>query len=106
MKSVFINDFRASVDCSEEQVLARAKKEYGLPSHTKAYVYRRSLDTRKDRFSFVYTVAFETDREDSRFRTVPSYTLPQRIEKGKTVPVVGFGPAGMFCAWLLAKCGC
>ena len=100
------NDLRAPIDRPEDEVLEKAKKELGLPSGTQAFIYRRSLDTRKDRFSFVYTVALKTDREDSRLRPFPGYELPEGVKNGKEIPIVGFGPAGMFCAWLLAKCGC
>ena len=101
-----INDLRAPIDCPEEQILQRARRELRLPDTTPAFVYRRSLDTRKDRFSFVYSVALETDAVDERLHSFPNYTFPQGVQTDKVVPVVGFGPAGMFCAWLLAKCGC
>ncbi|MBQ4322866.1 MAG: hypothetical protein IJC19_02880 [Clostridia bacterium] len=106
MKQGLINDIRAAIDCPEQQVLSIARKQLHLPERTPAYIYRRSLDTRKDRFSFVYTVAVETDSDHPSLRPFPSYTFPSPISCGKTVPIIGFGPAGIFCAWLLAKCGC
>ena len=106
MKLGIVNDLRFPISVPEEQVLASAKKALGLPDSTEAFVYRRSLDTRKDRFSFVYSVALRTDRKDPRLHPFPHYEPPAPVAKGKTVPVIGFGPAGMFCAWLLAKCGC
>lgn len=105
IKQIF-SDLRAPIDLPEQEVLKRARKAAGLPAQTKAFVYRRSLDTRKDRFSFVYSIAFETDASLPSLRPFPEYELPQPIEKPATVPVIGFGPSGMFCAWLLAKCGC
>ncbi len=105
MSYKLLNDIRLPVDRPEEDALAKAKKELNLSDSTPAFVYRRSLDTRKDRFSFVYTVALETEREDSRLRSFPNYEFPGHVSRSKTIPVVGFGPAGMFCAWLLAKCG-
>jgi len=101
-----VNDLRFPISVPEEQVLAGAKKALGLPDSTEAFVYRRSLDTRKDRFSFVYSVALKTDRKDKRLHPFPEYEIPTPVHCGKTVPIVGFGPAGMFCAWLLAKCEC
>lgn len=106
MKLGLINDLRHPIDCPSEHVLAKAKQQMGLPENTKAFIYRRSLDTRKDRFSFVYTVAVETDGTDPRLHPFPTYEFPASIAHGRTVPIIGFGPAGMFCAWLLAKCGC
>lgn len=99
------NDVRAPIDRPEADVLRRVRKELHLPESAELFVYRRSLDTRKDKFSFVYSVAVDTEISDPRLKPFPKYTLPQPIQTEKTVPVVGFGPAGMFCAWLLAKCG-
>lgn len=105
MSYQLFSNLRLGIDRPQEEVLRKAKKELKLSESTPAFVYRRSLDTRKDRFSFVYTVALETDRKDERLHPFPSYEFPQKVAKAKTIPVVGFGPAGMFCAWLLAKCG-
>ena len=105
MSYQLLSDIRLPVDRSEEDALDKARKTLHLPSSAPAFVYRRSLDTRKDRFSFVYTVAVETDRRDSRLHPFPDYEFPKRASHSKTIPIVGFGPAGMFCAWLLAKCG-
>ncbi len=105
MNYQLLNDIRLPVDRPEHEALAKAKKELGLPGSTPAFVYRRSLDPRKDRFSFVYTVAMKTDLKHPRLRPFPDYEFPGRVSHSKTIPVIGFGPAGMFCAWLLAKCG-
>lgn len=105
MSYQLLNDIRVPVDRPETEALKKAKKELNLPDSTPAFIYRRSLDTRKDRFSFVYTVALETDRQDERLHAFPNYEFPGQASNPKTVPIVGFGPAGMFCAWLLAKCG-
>ncbi|MBO5213371.1 MAG: hypothetical protein J6B86_01200 [Clostridia bacterium] len=105
MSYQLFNDVRIPVDRPAQDALAKAKKELRLPASTPAFIYRRSLDTRKDRFSFVYTVAVNTERKDGRLRPFPNYEFPGQVSTPKTIPVVGFGPAGMFCAWLLAKCG-
>ncbi|MBQ1272831.1 MAG: NAD(P)/FAD-dependent oxidoreductase [Clostridia bacterium] len=105
MKYQLISDIRLSIDKPEEEAITKAKKELGLPNSTPAFVYRKSLDTRKDRFSFVYTVAVATEKIDPRLHAFPDYQFPAPVSAPKTVPVIGFGPAGMFCAWLLAKCG-
>ncbi len=81
-------------------------------------VYRKSLDSRKKHdIHFVYSVDIETQlNEKSVISPLPrnrasiiekySYTLPQvkRVSQFRPV-VVGFGPAGMFSALLLAKAG-
>ncbi len=105
MSYQLLSNLRASVERPTEEILAKAKRELGLPAETPAFIYRKSLDTRKDHFSFVYTVALQTDRSDIRLRPFPNYDFPPTTPKKKIVPIVGFGPAGMFCAWVLAKCG-
>lgn len=78
-------------------------------------VLRRSVDAR-DGVRFVWSVATAVKNEAavlrhckgknvSRYVSAP-YTLPTRVEIPATRPaVVGAGPAGLFCALLLAKCG-
>ena len=105
MSMQLLSDLRASINETEDAVLQKARKALSLSKDTACFVYRRSLDTRKDKFSFVYTVAIETDLQDSRLRPFPTYELPTPTGRSKTVPIIGFGPAGMFCAWILARCG-
>ena len=78
-------------------------------------VLRRAIDAR-DGLRFVYTAAVEVkdearllkrcrDTHVSRY-TPEVYTLPGAV-KGSDLPtvVVGMGPAGLFAALVLAKCG-
>lgn len=78
-------------------------------------VLRRSVDAREGvRFvwSVAVTVADEAavlkrcgNRDVSRYVPVV-YSLPARVDAPKSRPVVvGAGPAGLFCALVLAKCG-
>ena len=76
---------------------------------------KRSLDARKkDRIHFVCSVAVSVacneerllrrkDPDISRYEP-PSYTIPRCTSDERPV-VVGFGPAGMFAALVLAKAG-
>ena len=84
-------------------------------------IIRRSVDARKKpELKFVYTVEVETGKERkiaSRLRKVNDknimlitpnkYCLPENgTEHLSCRPVIiGSGPAGLFCAWLLAKKG-
>ena len=79
------------------------------------FVYKKSIDARdRNDIFLVYTIAFslpdncslkqvngidfiETDDPESQFVTAKSITNPPLV--------VGFGPAGMFCALALAKAG-
>ena len=78
-------------------------------------VLRRSVDAR-DGVRFVWSVAVSLkneaaalkrckDRNVSRYAPVV-YTLPECVAAPEVRPViVGAGPAGLFCALVLAKCG-
>lgn len=84
-------------------------------------IRRRSLDARKKPvLRDVYTIDFQVKNEKKVRRAFrkkgncslePCREKPYRMpENGQNVPktrpvVAGFGPAGLFCAWLLAKKG-
>lgn len=107
--------------CEEEgAAVEKARKAARLkPSQIRdSYIYKRSLDARhREDIRFVYTVAFQTELDERRH--VERLSSPQITYKGETRlelpcgervlesrPVVaGFGPAGMFCALLLARQG-
>ena len=71
-------------------------------------IVRESVDARKkDDIRVVYTVDFDT-KERLKADTAPnmSYSIPGLKRKSQKRPVVvGFGPAGMFCALILARAG-
>lgn len=78
-------------------------------------VLRRSIDAREG-VRYVYSVAVTVDREDAVLRrcksknaaryTPAAYTLPAPVPAPAVRPVVvGAGPAGLFCALVLASCG-
>lgn len=72
---------------------------------------RRSIDARKQDVHYICSFAFSCRQEKEllkRQKNVSAYEpyhyeIPNPIDK-QTV-VVGSGPAGLFCAWLLAKSG-
>ena len=110
-----------TVDSNEalEIVKRKLKKVYSNSSDYSFSIFRRSIDARKkDDIRFVYTVLVETEREDKRFdcdvlsragfRVCPDQTINYVYGTEKTgyrPVVVGSGPAGMFCALMLAEHG-
>jgi len=80
-------------------------------------VLRRSIDARGGRVVFVWSLAVEVKNEAAVLRRcrngnavsryVPdAYALPAPVAGGGARPVVvGAGPAGLFCALVLARCG-
>lgn len=103
----------------EEKICQQLKiKDSDLISWT---IIKRSVDARKKpELKFVYTVDVETEKErkilnriskgDSKniMSTNPVfYRIPQTGDEklSKRPVIIGSGPAGLFCAWLLAKAG-
>ncbi|MBO7161267.1 MAG: FAD-dependent oxidoreductase, partial [Clostridia bacterium] len=89
------------------------QNKYGKVSFS---IYRRSIDARRGRpLRTVYTVDIMTECQDelvSRFKgekyellSEEGYVCPQKSGFDCRPVVVGFGPAGMFAALLLAKAG-
>lgn len=90
-------------------------KEAGI---TKLTILRRSIDARKkDKIKIIYTVCVSVENEKKLLSRIKdreielyqetAYQLPQ---SGKEVlcerpVVVGMGPCGLFCAYMLAKAG-
>lgn len=80
-------------------------------------IFRRSLDVRHKKLTFVYSVAIETDAciDVSSLEKYDSVQLNEAdpleaISRGDEVSenrpvIVGFGPCGMFCALVLAEQG-
>ena len=110
-----------TVDSSEAIEIAKRKikKSIGNSSDYCYSIFRRSVDARKkDDIRFVYTVLAETGRvlkEEEMasllrigFRVCPDQSIEYVFggEKSEYRPiVVGSGPAGMFCALMLAEQG-
>ena len=84
------------------------------------YVYKKSIDARdRNKIEYIYTVAAQPHESisEDKLQTLPrpfSFVRPYtpdfsafsdaKREEERPV-VVGFGPAGMFCAYALAKAG-
>lgn len=80
-------------------------------------VLRRSVDARKkDDVSFVYTLGVEISHENQVLKkcrskkvslyTPPEYHFPaQHLRLSQRPVIVGAGPAGLFCALMLARAG-
>ena len=89
------------------------QNKYGNVSFS---IYRRSIDARRGRpLRTVCTVDIMTERQDELLRRLKGekyellseegYVCPQKSGFSYRPVVVGFGPAGMFAALLLAKAG-
>ena len=77
-------------------------------------IIKRSIDARKNEINYVYSVVCSLnkdikinlkDNDISRY-TDENYVFPAPFYNGKDRPVIiGLGPAGLFCAYMLVKNG-
>ena len=120
--SLLIKDICVSPYMSEDDVLCLASKKLNkihIPlKQTSMRIYKRSVDARKkDNIKLVYTVCAQCEISSpidekalehygvSVLRE-PSFDVESGSQRMDRRPVVvGFGPAGMFCALLLAERG-
>ncbi|MCR4909392.1 MAG: FAD-dependent oxidoreductase [Lachnospiraceae bacterium] len=116
-----ISQMKFEEEAPEAVLLCRAAKLLRLDiSEIKDLkVIKRSLDARrKNRILHVYTVTLRTDNEDTlkdrirnrniAFLKEERYSVPEKVSfdgKRERPVVVGFGPAGIFASFLLAKAG-
>lgn len=79
-------------------------------------IFKESIDARRGTITFVYTIDVTVPNEDAILsKKIPNvtktpdltYKMPPVLEQPPTERpvVIGFGPAGMFAALLLAQCG-
>lgn len=99
-----------------QEAKSRVRKELGQKA-MELHINKKSIDARqKPKISFVYSVYAQIESATGLAETleksgIKRYTLAELTiacgtEEMRARPViVGFGPAGMFCGLLLAKCG-
>ncbi len=102
-------------DENEKLLIRKAAKEIGITPEeiVSLKIYRRSLDARKGAPLYRFTVDVvlrngKNIKENKNLRLIESeycYHIPTFSKKKERPLVVGFGPAGMFCALLLARAG-
>lgn len=119
--SILIGNIRLPLEASEEDAFAAARKKCELPGSAvkKAHIYRASIDARRGRITRVLSVLLELDSEEAEAAAVQRIGKPDvRLKKPVQEPVptgtqrlehrpvvVGFGPGGLFAAYVLAKNG-
>ena len=108
-----VKNIRLPIDRAPSDAFYEAARRAGLPPGKAcgAFVYRRALDARRERPSFVYTIGFPGEMPAGGgpdASPVAEYVPPSSPvwdESGPRPIVAGFGPAGIFCAYLLARAG-
>ena len=122
MKKLIINNIKRPFDASETEFISEARqklKRAGISERDISFkIYKRSIDARKrDNIMCVCSVMAETptdikipDEKLKKFGISEGASDEIVFEKGKQTLnarplIVGLGPAGMFCALLLAENG-
>lgn len=114
-----ISDLRIRVDKDENAIKKLIAKELNVPeSAIKKYTFlKKSIDARKkENVVYNFSVMVEADINEDKIINknpkVKKYIAPQRlqIETATKIPknppvVCGMGPAGLFCAYVLARAG-
>ncbi len=106
-----VNNIKGHIHTPIEKIYSVAVKKAGLPKSAiqSAFVYRRALDARGDIPEFVYSIGFDLPTIKNNNIVVPKkYSIPKaagNIPLNSRPVVMGYGPAGIFCAYLLALCG-
>lgn len=117
---VIVNQIKAPVDRTADEVTAKAIKMCGLSQDRilSADIHKTSLDARKrNDIHFVHSVYLELSDSEAEKKLCDKFKFCTYSEPAVIKPVIsknkrcgrvviaGFGPAGMFCALLLARYG-
>ena len=94
-----IDGIKLNIYEDEKELLVRARKISGIEGKF-FRILKKSLDARdKSKIFYVYSVEISDTPFEEEKEEVKQYAPPS------SVVVVGFGPAGMFCALSLARAG-
>ncbi len=122
MSGILVNGISLSPDRDEQEaciIAANEMKRAGIsPARLRFDIYKKSIDARKrDDVRIVYSVAVRSENGEDfvslrkgKYQISPLYDRALELQKGAdpmSFPplVVGMGPAGLFCALLLAEEG-
>lgn len=112
-----INQLRLPVGHTREELERKVQKLLGISQIDEIRIIRRSVDARKKPdlfFSYIVDVRVKNQRElykrcDKKQVTISEekkYSFPVSGYRGQIRPViVGMGPAGLFCGYMLAEAG-
>lgn len=118
---IIIENIKTPIDADDYDIIQSAVKRinslhvFSAPS--KCEIYKRSVDARhKDKIMFVCSVSAEVEMikndinfsgiHDVKLASESELDIPDKVYKSNISPVIaGFGPAGMFCALVLAERG-
>jgi uncharacterized FAD-dependent dehydrogenase len=118
--AILVTNIKLGLEQSEEAALEQAIRRIGVSKHhvQDIHLYKKSLDARKQsQLQFVVSVLLHLDLDEEKLcRQKKNANLIYRAETPLTfsaghtplttpIVIAGFGPAGIFCAYTLAKAG-
>lgn len=119
--SILVGNIRLPLEAADADALEAAAKKCGLSMRELrgAHIYRSSIDARRGRITRVLSVLLDlaeptqeqavidrVGKPDVRLKTPAQKPVPTGTEQLTHRPiVVGFGPGGLFAAYVLAKNG-
>lgn len=112
---ILIDSIKIKADIkSDDDAIRAVIKKYNLRNCSDIKIVKKSVDARnKDNILYIYSIAFRCENEDilvkknkniSKYDPL-KYNIPSRIRTNHTTAVVGMGPAGLFCAYILSQAG-
>ncbi|MBO5646881.1 MAG: hypothetical protein J6S59_07160 [Clostridia bacterium] len=108
-----VSNISSSLDTTSDEIIAAARRKAKLPDSYPGSISRRSVDARRGKVGFVWSVSFTVSdsvkvrpAQDIRLsdEEIIDYSCGRRQSDLRPV-VVGFGPAGMLAALTLADAG-
>ncbi len=110
-----ISNIQYPIELPESNLIEYICKKYKLKNIKDFRIVKESIDARKKYdIHYVYTVDVALDNESKVLKQIKNasrvcekkYRFPTETVPSSTIVVAGFGPAGMMCAYMLAKKGC
>lgn len=102
---MIINDIKLPIHHSGDDLKRAVKKAYGKNFDCKfginCKIRKKSIDARKENVRFVYSVEIS---ETGDFTIDKRLNIPN-AQYSKRPVIIGSGPAGLFCAYVLARAG-
>ncbi|MBR4949814.1 MAG: FAD-dependent oxidoreductase [Clostridia bacterium] len=113
---IVINNIKKPIHITDGEIISDIRKKYNYSGIEKIFIKKKSLDARGKNFSYVYSVGIILDDEKGFLKKYSSKDIVLAENKKRKLVfgnaslkvrpvVVGFGPAGIFCAYELAKNG-
>ena len=104
---------KANIKSDDDAILITTKK-YNVKNARDIKIVKKSIDARKkDNIQYIFSIVLNCDNEDilikknkniSKYEPL-KYNIPSKVSKDHKVCIIGMGPAGLFCAYILAKSG-